>query len=615
MVDAGPERRALPRTIALYAFVLATAAVLLLWNAPSDVLFHPDIVRELLIARNGLLDPGLSLGCPSSAVFFHGFAWDRFLIGMQQAGIAVARLPLLIGALHAAGLLLFFHVTAEETDGWTAALAAMLLGAASSSDLFDRIRHVTLIPPVMCLLLFVLHRACARGVRRPYAWFAVCGALFSLATQWHLEMFLFFPGLALALFFSRKRALAVPAFVALTFLLWLVVSRDSAAANWRLLQAASWKTYGGEPSGPLLIRLAPMAIALLSLPLFWSDRSPLRHRAFYRLIAGAAASYGIGLSGVFLFHFFDGQYLPPLFPLLILMAAKFAQPLLLRLRSRMVLRWSIPLLLFGYANASVRRPAPEGARAPLTMGEIERISEELSLRGYGPDEMYRLISSGQAIQTNFQSGMWLYAPCLTDARVIGVGGRTQRRVLATAVPRGFPVPAGGRRLPGGSRDLMLMEYEPWVDPSRFAAGDASSPPRTLSFENPGYRQASCVDANMPYAARGAVPRGENPSLTFPVRVPASGEGRVLYLPELAAQGQPMPGCAAVITKLEGVTGRVAPGAHQLVLKPTGRAQRGTVTIEWPTREARCFAGGFIFYPMPMAEMPESLFARLRPYLE
>ncbi|MCR4296568.1 MAG: hypothetical protein NUW21_13620, partial [Elusimicrobia bacterium] len=149
----------------------------------------------------------------------------------------------------------------------------------------------------------------------------------------------------------------------------------------------------------------------------------------------------------------------------------------------------------------------------------------------------------------------------------------------------------------------------------FAVGDASAEPRTLSFENPGYRQARCLDANLPYAARGAVRRRENSSLTFPVRVPASGESRVLYLPELAAQGQPMPGCAATITKLEGVAARVAPGAHQLELRPTGRAQRGTVTVEWPTGDPRCFAGGFVFYPMPMAEMPESLFARLRPYLD
>ncbi len=593
------------RTVVLHALVLAAAAVLLLWNVPADVPFHPDLVRELLIARNGLLDPGLSLGCPSSTVFFHGFAWDRFLIAMQQAGIAVARLPLLIGALHAAGLLLFFHVTAKETDAWTAALAAAALGLASSQGLFDRIRHVTLIPPIMCLLIFALHRACASGVRRPYAWFAVCGALFSLATQWHLEMLLFFPGLALVLLSFRDRARAVPAFVALTFLPWLAVSGGSAAANWRLLLAAPGKAFGGEPSGPVLLRLAPAALALTILPLFRGDRSPFRRSAFYLLIAGAAASYGIGLSGVFMLHFFDAQYLPPLFPLLILLAAKFARP---------VLRWSIPLLLFGFANASGRR-APEAARAPLTLGEIGKISAELSREGYGPDEMYRLISSGQALQTNFQSGMWLYAPCLPDARVIGAGGPLERRVLAAAVPRGFPVPAGAARLPGDLRDLMLLPYEPWVDPARFAVGDASSPPRTLSFENPGHGQALCLDANLPYAARGAVLSRESSSLTFPVRVPAAGESRVLYLPELAAQGQPAPGCAATIVKVEGVEARVAPGAHSLELTPTGRAQRGTVTIEWPTRDPRCFAGGSVFYPMPMAEMPESLFARLRSSLD
>ncbi|MCM2305729.1 MAG: hypothetical protein NDJ72_13595 [Elusimicrobia bacterium] len=599
MVDAGAARR-----IALYAGVLAAALAALLWNAPSDVPFHPDIVRELLIARNGLADPGASLGCPSSTVFFHGFAWDRFLIAMQQAGISVARLPVLIGALHAAGLLLFFRVVMKETDAWTGALAAAALGLASSAGLFDRIRHVTMVPPLVCLLLYALHRACAPGARRPYAWFALCGALFSLGTQWHLELFLFFPGLALVLLSLRPRAWAVPAFAALTLLPWLIVSRDSAAANWRLLLDAPWRTYGGEPSGPLLLRLAPMAAALAFLPLFWGERSPFRRSAFYRLIAGAAASYGVCLAVVFLFHFFDAQYLPPLLPPLILMAAKAVRP---------ALRWSIPLLLLGYANAGVRRRAPDAVKAPLTLGEIERISAELGRRGLGHDEMYRLLSSGQALQSHFQSGMWLYAPCLRDERVIGDGGGTDRRVLAAAVPRGFAAPEGGTVLPGASRDLLLVPYEPWVDLSRFAAADGAA--RTLSFENPGHGQARCLDVNLPYAARGAARPRDGAALTFPVRVPASGESRVLHLPELAAQGQPMPGCAATIAGVEGVEAKVSPGARRLELRPTGRAQRGTVTVEWPVNDPRCFADGFVFYPMPMAEMTESLYARLGPFLD
>lgn len=603
------------RTAALSALVLAAACVVLLRKAPPDVPFHPDIVRSILISRNFLLDRSASLGSPSSTIFYHGFTWDYLMMGIHRLGIPLARLPLLIGMLHAAGLLLFFHVAARATDPWTASLAAMVFALVSSSRLFDGICSLTLIPAAMSLLLFVLHRACSDDTRHPRAWFALCAVLFSLATQLHLEIFLFLPGLAFVLASLERRAWAAPAFLALTFGPWMLVSSASAAANWRLLQEVSWRSYpGGASSGLLLARLTPLLIASLFLALFARRRSP-RLPVFQRLIVGGAASYGIALSGIFLFHFFDRQYLMPLFPLMILMAAMFGRSLFQRLQTPVLLRWSIPLLLLGYASAVVGGTAPAQARAQLSLGEIHSIVSELRLQGYGPGEMYRLISSGQALQTDFQSGMWIDMPCLSDVRVIGAGDRPDRRVLATAVPRGFPTPAGSERVAGDSRDILLTGYTPWVDPARFFVGDALSRPRTLSFDNPGYRQPRCLDVNLPYAARSSVRRQESPALTFPVRIPASGESRVFYLPGVAAQGQRRPGCAAKITKLAGVKAHLAPGAHQLELRPTGRPQRGTITIEWPTEDPGCFAEGFVFYPMPMAEMPDSLFSQLGPFLD
>lgn len=593
------------RARALPILALAAACGALLLAAPADVPFHPDIVRDLLIAKSCLADGCAALGSPSSAVFHHGFAWDHFLIGLQRLGLPVSRLPLVVGLLHAGGLILFFRTAAKEAGEWAALLATFVLGLLTTPGLYDGLRLLTLIPAVTCLLLHVLRRACDGGVRRPRAWFALCAVLFSLAGQWHLEMLLFAPGLALALLTLEKRAWAVAAFLVATFGLWPLLSAGSAAANWRLMREASWTA---EAGGAVLLAFAALA------SLFFASRRGLRALpVFDRLLAAGAASYAVCLACVFAFHFYDRQYLTPLLPVLILTGARLGGPLLRRFEPSAALRWALPALLLAAAGRTVVARTPADAGAPPALGEIRRLAAELERRGYGPDDMYRLISSGQALQTSFQSGMWLYMPCLSAARTIGTAGAPLPRVLATAVPRGFPAPEGSSSLEGGARDILLTELDPWVDPARFTVIGAGPATRTLSFENPGHR-ASCLDGSLPYAARAAVRAGEGSTLTFPVRVPASGEARVLYLPGLAAQGQPMPGCAAAILEVRGVRARFEPRGSLAELRPTGAAQRGTITVAWPTGDPRCFAAGHVFYPMPMAEMPERLFLRLRPFL-
>ena len=71
----------------LGALVLAGVLLLMLPGTRGDAAAHPDLVRDLLLARNCQGGPCLSLGSPSSVAFFHGFAYNRFLNLLPGLGI------------------------------------------------------------------------------------------------------------------------------------------------------------------------------------------------------------------------------------------------------------------------------------------------------------------------------------------------------------------------------------------------------------------------------------------------------------------------------------------------------------------------------------------------
>ncbi|OGS38085.1 MAG: hypothetical protein A3J82_03215 [Elusimicrobia bacterium RIFOXYA2_FULL_69_6] len=253
---------------------------------------------------------------------------------------------------------------------------------------------------------------------------------------------------------------------------------------------------------------------------------------------------------------------------------------------------------------------------PLSLDEVRLLSRALQREGRPFDEAYARVSSGQGIQSDLQSALWLESPCLSGMRRLGEVGPGASRVLLTAVPAGFrSTTSDGVRVAGRGRDFLLMGYSPWLDPTRFAPSGAQRRGwRTTAFENPGFGREACRDGNLPYAARAAVSPREASALAFPVRVPARGEPRTLYLPAASGPGRDLPACAARFASFQGLQGRLSDDARRLELRATGAVQEGTVAIAWPVNDARCGLGER-FYPAPIAEMPSALFARLEPFLD
>ncbi|MBI5240552.1 MAG: hypothetical protein HY926_08775 [Elusimicrobia bacterium] len=622
-MDRHPSTDGLRQDLILGALMLAGVLLAMLPQVHPDAAAHPDLVRDLLLARNCQGGRCVSQGSPSSMAFFHGFAFNRFLDLLPRLGIPLSALPLTLLVLHAAGLSLFFHVLSRETDRWTGLLGTLAYAGLTWSRIIESPQIFSLLPFLLNLLIFLLHKTCRASPRGRALGAVACALLWGLATQVHLEMLLFLPGAAAALLSLPRTRRVLPEVVLVLAASWMLLSWDSLAANLRILGSAAWTPSLARP-GQAWVSAGAWGGWLLAAALGYrslSRRSEGRLPLFNRIMLAGAVGYALSLTCILTSHFLDAQYLETLIPPAIWLAARWGRAWIQRAAASTLLRWTIPLALLGLIRWQHPPAATPGLSGPLTLGEVRLLTRALHREGRPFDEIYARVSSGQGIQSDLQSGLWLEAPCLSGARRLGELAPGAPRVLLTAVPSGFrPEPWEGVRVASRGRDFLLTEYPPWLDPTRFApAGESPDAGgrrtwRTLAFDNPDFGRDTCMDGNLPYAARAAVSPREASALVFPVRVPAWGEPRVIYLPAASGPGRGLAACAGRFTAVRGLKGRLSDDGRRLELRPAGAAQEGTVTIAWPVSDPRCGLD-LRFYPVPVAEMPAKLFARLGPFLD
>lgn len=614
---------------AVYAAVFAVALWLGLLLSPSGIPFHIDTVRDLLLARGcSGADACLSLGPRSSGFFYHGFLWHRFLALFLGSRLPLEALPAALAVLHALSVVLLFRA-AELCAGRLTALVLTALYCLAGFDrsLFNPLWTPTSIPILANAFAWAAGLALLSGGRRRAAAAAAAAVILSLGTQVHNEFLLFLPGLVVFFFWEQKPARARPAafsagLLACLTLSWAAGSRDSLIANWRLLASLSiFRAHPGSHQATLTegLRYASFAAA-------WAGAAALSRpwkpeRGFERFLLCVSGSYLLAFLPVLFTHDSGLRYYAPVIPLLGLLWARAASPVVARFTRTSVLLLGL-LALLGADRAQALRSAPgPGLGDPLRLSEIRALAQAFAAWGYDASGMYRQSSGGQRAYLDFISGLWLHAPCLSDQAVLGRGAPRRERVALLAVESGRPYPrgAGGpdwRRVAGAGRDFLLFRFEPSLRLEEFQElrDGTAGPARSFGVENRGFGRRCWDPETLSFGVRGMVSR-DTASLRFRLSVPRGLPERTLFLPALDAYGWPRPGCAARFTEVSGVAARIDAGGRRLRFRGTKTAQRGSVTVSWPVHEQECFPDPCVRYPMPILELPSPIFEQLGGVLE
>jgi hypothetical protein len=630
---ATTDRLGRGRRLAAAGLVCCLVAAVTLPFVPAEASYHPDTIRDLMLARCGGDSAGVAaVGSVSTVHLYHGFLWHRVLALWVRLDPSLDHLALLLLALYSTLCAALFDALRRYTSTTSAAIAIAGFVVVVDSSLFAPLWQPTLAPELATLLLLAVYAHCASA--RWFPTFLGVLVVLAAATQVHLEFLFFVPAVAALFVRGRGGFLALSFLAVFLFVAWSLGSPGSLAENLAILSA--WEPADLVPRGvQLLPGWAALDAALPAAPLLGvlalheivsrrrgsADPAPAPLIGFARW---ALVSYVLANLAAGLVHEQTRHYWVPAFPSAAVLACRTIDLLVGRwsARARQALATVVCAAALGSRIVSAG-PARLEVDRPLSLDELHRLSRALADRGYDAVGASRLVSPSTMLFESFYGGIWLDAPC-TDASGAGEGGDDLPRLLLFAAPQGWATRrsmqvSGLAVVPGRSRDIVLLPYRPYVRPDRARACPvASGRDRCRSVEMG--RSGAGLERSIPSSSWPAF------SLQLPlqepgpfvaelaVTVPPDGPPRtVIVAPRNnQRQGQTHGRCPGAVLDIEGLGfRRIAENRVELV--PDGAERSGTLRVEWPGQHLRD-AAGCTRLPLPMVEVDSALLPRLEPFL-
>jgi hypothetical protein len=596
---------------------------------PSAVPYHVDTVRDLLIARELVHGPTWdAIGSRSSAVFFHGVAWPMFLGLFAWLGAASGSVLATLVALHSASAAAVWYVLRRSGATLPAALIVLCthLHFTAGTDALLPLWNPSLVPALVNLLIVLCFLAPRPGREGLAARFATV-FLVGVGSQVHLEFFFFLPAVFLLPGHAKERWVLALTALPIVVVTWAVLSPDALKANASTLAlelagkgVATMRPETGIMTLPAYVWVG-VAAAVATAFLRKREQAGEHPRAWYPPVVAFGASYLLCYAASWIGHAGDSRYVEPLIPI----ASVVLAPLLCELEARFAR--GIRIAAFVCCGIELALLVPHHLhtleRRSLSLPDIHRAVVAAEGVGLDVHRAYGSVSGGQTYYREFLSGLWLDAPCVRARRSMGEEANATRFLMLVS-PASAPVLPQweGRTFQSqGAQHMMWFgEYDPYVLVEAARACQAQDTPSEecaplpSSFPNAGFGRR-CWEPNWGHDAVGRLGVQAAAAIEYPVRIPADGRRRTVYLGIANRTWAEDASCRPAIVSVRGVAWQEGDKPWMGELLPSANEQEGLLRVAWPWHDRRCFPDSSLQYPVPILEIDSELFPQVARLLE